>query len=223
MAEQRDTIQDLRATLEKMGGQFQAVLPSKQHVDRFIRVVITAAQQNPKLVSADRQSFFASCMKCAQDGLMPDGREAVLKIYQTKKGNEWVDAVQYEAMTEGLMKKLRLSGEIVGAPNVQVVHENDEFDYELGDDPKITHRPVRGDRGEIIAAYSIVTLDGGEKSREVMWRSEIDGIMERTKSRDFKTREIVGPWKTDFSEMCRKTVFKPVSYTHLTLPTNREV
>lgn len=207
MAE-RDQIQDLRNTLEKMGGQFAAVLPTEKHVQRFIRVVMTAAQQNTKLVNADRASFFASCMKCAQEGLMPDGREAVLKIYQTKKGNEWVDAVQYEPMTEGLLKKLRLSGEILGAPNIQVVHEHDEFDYQLGDEPKITHRPARGDRGEIVAAYSIIRLVDGETSREVMWRSELDSIMERTKSRDYKTKEVVGPWKTDFSEMCRKTVFK---------------
>ena len=208
MAEQRDQIQDLRDTLGKMAGQFGAVLPSEKHVQRFIRVVMTAAQQNQKLVTADRTSFYSSCMKCAQEGLMPDGREAVLKIYNTKKGNEWVDAVQYEPMTEGLLKKLRLSGEVLGAPNIQVVHENDEFDYQLGDEPKIMHRPARGERGEIVAAYSIIKLADGETSREVMWRSELNDIMERTKSRDYKTKEITGPWKTDFSEMCRKTVFK---------------
>lgn len=208
MAEQRDAITDLRSTLEKMGGQFKAVMPTQQHVDRFIRVVMTAAQQNTKLVDADRASFYAACMKAAQDGLMPDGKEAVLKIYSMKKGSEYVDAVGYEPMVEGLLKKLRLSGEVIGAPRVHVVCQSDEFDYQLGDDERIVHKPSLGDRGEIIAAYSIVKLRSGDTSREVMSRKEIDAIMERTKSRDYKTKEIVGPWKTDFAEMCRKTVFK---------------
>lgn len=207
MAEQRNAITDLRSTLEKMGDQFKAVLPTQQHVDRFIRVVMTAAQQNTKLVEADRPSFYAACMKAAQDGLMPDGKEAVLKIYSTKKDGQFVDAVGYEPMVEGLLKKLRLSGEVIGAPRVHVVCQGDEFDYQLGDDERIIHKPTL-ERGEIIAAYSIVKLKSGDTSREVMSRKEIDAIMERTKSRDYKTKEIVGPWKTDFAEMCRKTVFK---------------
>jgi len=207
MAEERNPIQDIRATLEKMGSQFKAVLPTQQHVDRFIRVVMTAVQQNPKLVDADRQSFYASCMKCAQEGLTPDGKEAVLKIYSTKRGNEWIDMVGYEPMTEGLLKKLRLSGEVIGAPRVHVVHEKDQFDFQLGDDERIVHKPVLGDRGPVIAAYSIVKLKSGDTSREVMSRSEIDAIMQRSKSKD-KSGEIIGPWKTDYSEMCRKTVFK---------------
>lgn len=208
MAEQRDHIAEIRATLEKMGSQFKAVLPTQQHVDRFIRVVMTAVQQNPKLVAADRQSFFASCMKAAQDGLMPDGKEAVLKIYSMRKGpNEFIDGVQYEPMTEGLLKKLRLSGEVIGAPRVHVVRQRDEFDYQLGDDERIVHKPALGDPGEIIAAYSIVRLKSGDTSREVMSRTEIDEIMRRTKSKD-KSGNITGPWVTDFSEMCRKTVFK---------------
>jgi hypothetical protein len=40
----RDALTDLRSTLEKMGGQFKAVMPTQQHVDRFIRVVMTAVQ-----------------------------------------------------------------------------------------------------------------------------------------------------------------------------------
>jgi len=207
MSEPKQEINGIREMLEKMGGQFKSVLPTQQHVDRFIRVVMTAVQQTPKLVGADRNSFYAACMKCAQDGLMPDGKEAVLKIYSSKEGNAWVDKVGYEPMVEGLLKKLRLSNEIIGAPKVHVVYERDHFDYQLGDDERIVHKPAIGDRGQVIAAYSIVKLKSGDTSREVMSRSEIDGIMNRSKSKD-KDGNIVGPWKSDYSEMCRKTVFK---------------
>lgn len=207
----RSAIDDIRSTLEKMGGQFQAVLPTKAHVDRFIRVVMTAVQQTPDLLEADRTSFYASCMRCAQDGMMPDGKQAVLKIYNQKVGRgdaaEWRKIVQFEPMAEGLMMKLRLSGEIIGAPKVHVVHEADEFTYELGDSERIIHKPALSHRGKIIAAYSIVKLKSGDTSREVMGIEEIDSIMARSKSVD-KEGNPTGPWKTDKGEMCRKTVFK---------------
>lgn len=189
----RDAINEIRNTLGGMGAQFKAVLPSQQHVDRFIRVVMTAVQQNVDLLTADRMSFYAACMRCAQDGLMPDGREAALVIY--------ADKVSYQPMVEGMFKKLRNSGEIVGAPKVHVWKEHDEFRYVLGDEEKIIHVPKIGDRGKTMGAYSIVKLKSGDTSREVM---SFDDIM-KIKSR---SRQQNGPWKTDEDEMCRKTVFR---------------
>lgn len=202
----KSAIDDVRANLERMGGQFKAVLPTQQHVDRFIRVVMTAVQGNLDLLEADRMSFYSSCMKCAQDGLMPDGKQAVLKIYKQNFGThdkpDYKRVVQYEPMAEGLMMKLRNSGEIIGAPKVHVVHEQDEFTYELGDNERILHKPKIGARGKIIAAYSIVKLKSGDTSREVMGVDEIESVRQRSKQADS------GPWKTDYGEMCRKTVFK---------------
>lgn len=212
MTTARDALTDLRTTLEKMGGQFRACFPTDKHVDRFIRVVMTAVQSNLALLEAERTSFYAACMKCAQDGLLPDGKQAVLKIYKTKvktaEGETWVQAVQYEPMTDGLMVKLRNSGEIVGAPKVHPWYEHDDFDYQLGDDEKIVHRPaINKPRGRLMGAYSIVKLKSGDTSREIMSIEEIDEIMRRTKSKD-KDGNIYGPWKTDKPEMARKTVFK---------------
>jgi recombinational DNA repair protein RecT len=59
---------------------------------------------------------------------------------------------------------------------------------------------VRGDRGKIIASYSIAVMKGGEISREVMWVDEIEAIRALSKSGDS------GPWKTHYGEMCKKTV-----------------
>jgi len=83
-----------------------------------------------------------------------------------------------------------------------VVHEHDQFDYELGDDPHIKHVPARLDRGKIIAAYSIATLKSGEKSREVMWVDEIEDIRKLSRYPEG------GPWAQHYGEMCKKTVAK---------------
>jgi recombination protein RecT len=59
---------------------------------------------------------------------------------------------------------------------------------------------VRGDRGRIIATYSVAVLKSGERSREVMWIDEIEAIRVKSKYPDG------GPWKDHYGEMCRKTV-----------------
>lgn len=186
-------INEVRNALEKMTPQFAAALPPHVDVKRFMRVTMTALQQNPDLLNADRSSLYGACMRAAQDGLIPDGREAALVIFSGK--------AQYMPMVEGLIKKVRNSGEVANI-SVQVVKEGDFFDYELGDNEKIMHKPALSSRGKTIGAYSIVTMLNGEKSREWMSKDDIDAVRKRSRS------SAKGPWVTDEDEMCRKTVFR---------------
>jgi recombinational DNA repair protein RecT len=141
------------------------------------------------------------------DGLLCDGREAVLTLFNAKvkdvsNGKEvWVKKAQYMPMVEGFKKKAFESGKIESL-SIQVVRENDTYDYELGDNERIIHKPALKQRGEIIAAYSIAKLSNGSISREWMGLEEIEEVRKRSKSPDY------GPWKSDYSEMCRKTVFR---------------
>ena len=175
--------------------QFEAALPAHIPVARFMRVVLTAVQHNPDLRNADQGTLWTSCMKAAQDGLLPDGRDGALVIYKTKDGKDergndvWIKAVQWMPMIGGIRKKVRNSGEIRDW-NAQVVHAKDEFAFELGDDPYIKHKPYlgEGDPGPVIAAYSIARFKSGELSREVMTRAQIDKVRAASKTSKF------GPW-----------------------------
>jgi recombination protein RecT len=196
----------LNEQLEMRAASFQAALPAHIPVERFKRIILTAVQSNPKLATADRPTLWTSAMKAAQDGLLPDGREAALVIYNTKvkdnKGKEhWVDAVQYLPMIAGIRKKVRNSGEI-STWSAHCVHEKDEFDYQLGLDERLHHKPFLGERGNVIAAYSIARLKTGEVTFEVMTVHEINRIRAISKAKDN------GPWKEHYTEMCRKTVAK---------------
>ncbi len=196
--------QGVGEALMARSSQFHAALPAHIPLERFMRVVMTAVQRNADLASADRASLFTSAIQAAQDGLLPDGREGALVIYNSKVkegGKEiWVAKVQWMPMIAGIRKKVRNSGEIA-TWEVQVVHAKDHFEFELGDDPFIKHRPfMDGDRGPIIAAYSVATLKSGEKSREVMTKTQIDRVRAASKSKD------KGPWVDWYDEMCRKTV-----------------
>jgi recombination protein RecT len=200
----------LHDQMERRTSQFAAALPAHIPAERFKRILLTAVQNNPALATADRQTFFNSAMKAAQDGLLPDGREGAMVIYKTKvkeAGCEfWVDAVQWMPMIGGIRKKVRNSGEIE-TWDAHCVYENDAFEFELGDSPYIKHKPaLSGDRGKIIAAYSVATLKSGEKSREVMSIDEIMAVWRKSSKQKDKEGNPTGPWKDHLGEMCRKTV-----------------
>jgi recombination protein RecT len=186
-------VDEFRGTLHKMADQFKAALPEHVPVERFERTVMTAVSLKPDLLNLDRRSLLASCTQAASDGLLLDGREAALVPF---KGQ-----VQYMPMVAGIMKKVRNSGDI-STWSVHLVHEHDKFDYVLGDDERIDHKPALRDRGAIVGAYSIVRMKDGERSREFMSVDEIDAIRRRSRSADS------GPWKSDYGEMCKKTVVR---------------
>jgi recombination protein RecT len=178
---------------EAMADQFKAALPAHIPVERFQRVIMTAVQNNTDLLKCERRSLWNAAMKAAQDGLLPDGREGAIVPYKNQ--------AQWLPMIGGLRKKVRNSGEIA-TWDVHAVYEKDHFEFELGDSPFIKHKPtLSGEKGKIIAVYSVATLKGGEKSRDVMSIADVEKI--RTKSRGTNT-----PWNDPifYPEMCKKTV-----------------
>lgn len=207
-APQQSPIQALRGMLEgPMKTEIAKALPTDINPDRFIRTVVTAVQMNPKLLEADRRSLFASCMKAAQDGLMPDGREAVLNIYPTKikgpGGDYWVDMVQFLPMVRGLLKAMRNSGEVASV-DAAAVYERDHFRFVRGDDPRIEHEPYLGaeEAGDVVAAYVIVKLVNGETHREVMSKRDIEKVRAASKAPN-------GPgWAKWYDQFAIKSVVK---------------
>ncbi|WP_246676631.1 recombinase RecT [Mesorhizobium sp. B1-1-5] len=182
----------VRNQIDDMATQFQAALPAHIPVERFARVVMTAIQNNGDLLGCSRRSLFNAAMKAAQDGLLPDGREGAMVPY---KGE-----VTWMPMVGGIRKKARNSGEIA-TWDVHAVFANDAFEYELGDNPFIRHKPTLANRGALIAVYSVATLKTGEKSRDVMSVEDVEKIRSKSRAQN-------GPWKDPvfYPEMAKKTV-----------------
>jgi len=166
----------------------------------FTQVVIRAVQEQPDLLNADRNSLFLACQTAAQDGLLPDRKDGALVIYNTKVGDRWIKKVQWQPMIGGLRKKLADHGFNIRA---EIVYENDDFAYEMGDEPKIIHRPkVFGDRGDIVGAYAIATDDKGKMYRDTMDLAELEKVRASSKNAEGNI------WVTWLTEMYRKTVAK---------------
>ena len=194
-----NALEVFRGDLTRMEQQFAAALPEHIPPARFTRVVMTAIQNNPDLLRCSRQSLFNSCMRAAQDGLLPDGREGAIVPFDSERG---ANTASWLPMIAGLRKKARNSGELSDW-YAEVVREGDEFDYQLGDNPFIFHRPAKASTGKepITHAYSIAVLKDGTKSREVLTIGQIEEIRKKF------SRSKKGPWNdpVTYPEMCRKT------------------
>ncbi len=213
MTSQNNALQVVKrvsTTLGTMQKQFQSTLPSHISPQKFLRAAVTAVQNTPDLQECEVPSIISACQKAATDGLIIDGREAALVTFNKKiANNKWEKHAQYMPMVAGILKKARNSGQI-SAISAHVVYMNDQFDYELGIEPKLTHKPIiDGAPGELRCCYAIAKLKDGSTQFEVMTRTQIYKILEASKSGwDDKAKKPKGIWLKWEDEMWRKTVLK---------------
>lgn len=195
------------AELEGMTKQFEMVLPEHLPVDKFKRSIRTAVSMDPKLLDATRNSLYGACMKAAQDGLIIDGREAAIVVYNTNVGTKaqprYEKTAQFMPMTGGILKKVRNSGELASI-GAHVVYEKDTFTFWVDEDGEhLKHEPLFvKDRGQITHAYMIARTKDGGKYVEIMTREELDQVRNCSRAKDS------GPWKDWLSEMFKKTVIR---------------
>lgn len=182
---------EMRAKLEQAVGDSALA-------GRIQRAALTAIQTNPAILDGNvsRSSVYNALIRCAQDGLLPDGREAAFVKYRKKGGGE---EIQYQPMVGGFRKRAAEAGFSLTA---HVVFAGDEFDYELGMEPRLVHKPPSLDvnRGNPIGAYAIAAHEEHGQFVEVMSRDEIEQIRATSRAKDN------GPWVDHWGEMARKTV-----------------
>ena len=192
-------LEEISQALTRMEPAFKQALPSHVPVEKLRRVLITAISQNPDLQTADRPSLYNACMKAAQAGLIPDGKEAALVIFKTQ--------VQYMPMVAGILKLVRNSGELSTITS-QIVHKNDAFDFYVdGDGEHLLHRPLTfGDRGEKIGVYALAKTKDGAVYIEVMTTAQVMAIKGVSRAQNG------GPWAGPFAEeMWRKSAIRRLS------------
>jgi recombination protein RecT len=187
-------IEEVRNALTANKEQIQMALPKHIPADRFIRFAITAIQNNPNLLSCERQSLYNACMRSAQDGLLPDGRQGAIVSYGGK--------AQWLPMVGGLIQRAYETG-IIKTMDAQVVYENDT--YESWSDEKGAHFKyvrARKDRGEPILTFAHATTKEGGFFFEEVDEEQMEKIENSSKAKN-------GPWKGDFKdEMRRKSALK---------------
>lgn len=179
-----------RDELTKRADEIGSQLPPTVTRERFVGAAIAAVKATPEILLATPRSLFSALTKAAQDGLLPDGREGIITVYNQKIRDtnpaQYENVAQWNPMFYGIRKRAReIDGIIIDA---QVVVEGDDFDYELGDAPFIKHKPKARaeaiDASKGVAVYAIFRGEDGKiLHREVMWKHEVFATMNQSKAK----------------------------------------
>lgn len=193
--------------------QLKAALPASIPTAKFQRVVVSTLQRDPQLLQCTPGSIIQACEKAASDGLILDGKEAALVVFNQKdKEGKWSKAAQYLPMFQGLMKLAYNTG-LIKTWNVGIVYQAEfdggRFEYEAGDDAFIRHAPIIiGERGAPVAIYSIVEFKDGGKSRAIMRWDEVLKIARSQKKNVDDQGNLKGIWRDHTEEMGKKTIIR---------------
>jgi len=161
----------LRIRQDDFTEQIAMALPPSVTPGRFLRVATTAILTNDEIAKCEPHSVMRALIRCATDGLMPDGKEAAIVKRRNKKLG--IEEANFMSMIYGLRKKLAEHGWTL---RTDVVYENDTFEHAVVDgEEKINHTHVRpgAERGELIAAWGIVKHRDGRKLMTVLHPDDI--------------------------------------------------
>ncbi len=195
--------QDVSSAIKAMAGKYLTG-------DRITKMILLAANRQPKLFNCTPRSFLDACMKSAELGLDFGGAtgQAYLVPFRngplSKKHNRTVLDCTFIPGYQGLIELCYRGGSATYV-DAQLVYQKDKFTYNLGSEPRIVFEPNldEEDRGDVKCAFAAIRLkDSPYPKLEIMTKKQLLAIKERSKAKDS------GPWVTDEPEMMRKTVLR---------------
>jgi recombination protein RecT len=195
---------------QNMGALSKVVPRTMGDPSRLLRIAYNNIAYDTALLEcsstpAGMASIFGGVMECLKLGLTIGGpmQEAwLIPFRDNKQGGVKIATVIIGY--QGFRNILDRSKSVIDLHPV-AVHQNDEFDFELGSRPFVKHKPSLTDRGALIAVYAVAHLPRGGIQIEVMGKAEVDE--HRAKSRNAN-----GTLWVDFYEAAAlKTVVRKIS------------
>ena len=148
------------------------------NVETFLAIALNAVKRDKKLlavVEKDPASLFASLLLCAEHGLSPSPE--IGEAYLIPYGNH----CQFQLGYQGLIKIAYRNPQIKSI-SAEVVYEMDEFDWGLGLEPFLNHKPATGQRGSLSHVYAVVKFRDAEPMFKVMTEQELKDIQRISKA-----------------------------------------
>lgn len=199
--------------LQAWGNNLQMTLPKHLTPDRFIQMATSIIAKNPAIAECSAQSVIGAVLQASILGFPPV--EALGYCYfvpfNNRKPEGWVKEVQFQIGYKGLMDLARRSGKIETI-HAFVVVDGDQFDYELGLNPTITHKPCGAvadpDGTNIRYAYAVVKYSDGGFGFEVLPKARIEQLRMRS---PMAKNGLTGAWKTDYESMAKAKAIKQLA------------
>lgn len=184
-------------------------LPEHISFDLFKRNLWNAIAQNWSLKDYSPALLVREVSKAAALGLLLDPLLGEAYLIVGYNGKTQAKEPQLRVGYKGLMKLARQSGNVAGMW-CHEVHEHDEVFADLGYPKRYSHKPVLfGERGPIIGYTAVIAYKDDSFDFEPMSLKQCLEIRDRSDAWKAFEKGLIKstPWKTDESEMCKKTVF----------------
>jgi recombination protein RecT len=188
---------DVAQVIKAMEVQIAQAVPQGITAQRVVQMAAHLVSKSPAIAECSAQSIVSAVMEAAVLGLRISSSlgQCYFVPYSGK--------VQFQIGYRGWIELARRSGKIRDL-YAHAVYDGDEFEYELGLDPKLKHKPGES-QGKLTHVYAVAHYTDGGYSFYVMSRAEI----EKLRLRNLAQRENPsGAWKTDYEEMAKAKVIK---------------
>ena len=173
----------------------------RKAVDRVGSSLVIEMNRNPYLCECTAISLIGGLMQASSLGLELGGVLGQAYLVPYFNNTLKVREAQFQIGYKGLIALAGRSPKVRDF-DAHAVYENDEFDVQLGTDPKVRHKPPKkGDRGQLVGVYAVLHTSNGGVQIEWMTREQIDSH----KAKYSKGRSGSTPWDTAYDEMARKT------------------
>ena len=160
----------LGAYLKSKTNQIAVALPKHLDADRMIRLAMTCVSQNKDLRDASMSSVLRAVLLASQTGLeIGVGGQAYLVPYNNRTSGE--KEAQFVPGWQGLVDLVSRSGRATVWTGA--VFKGDEFDWALGDQPFVRHRPGgENDEEKLTHVYAVGRVNGSHHPVIEVWTRE---------------------------------------------------
>ena len=198
---------DISSAFSKAGKSISKHL----NADRAFMFMSVSVRNNPKLLECTPMSIVSSLVAISLSGLDVASNEAYVVPYKNyKTGKTYaIPITSYRGDIKNMYRfKVDSNTPLIKSIYVSEVKEKDLFDVSGGSEVRIIHKPnYREERGEVFSYYAIAKLHTGGEVFSIMTKKEVEDYADKySKSKDWKTKKLTGPWSTEFDEMAKKTV-----------------
>jgi recombination protein RecT len=176
---------------------------SEDAARRALLVAMQTVNANPYLLKCSIDSFFECLLTASELRLLPGPMQECAFV-------PFAGKAKFVPMYQGLVKLCYNSG-VVKSLTANVVYDADDFDFLLGSEQYLKHKPFlgpRSERGERMCVYSCIRTVWGDSQIVVLPISFIEGI----KARSAGAKRSDSPWSNgnpdDYDAMAKKTALK---------------
>jgi phage RecT family recombinase len=175
--------------------------------ERFVTISLDAIVSDKRLIQADPLSLIAAIRRSAMLGLEPSPAlgDGAIVAYRDRDSGKLI--ASFQPMYRGLAKLSRRHPD-VRSIDWQIVFENDYFEYRVGVDVVIDHRPaLDGNPGAIRGAYAFGRMSDGSVIPQYLSIAQILKVRDQA-SREWRENGESSLWGRWPEQMALKTVVK---------------